>query len=103
MSMEETNPKPAKKKVAKKAAKGKAAAKKTAKKTKKTAGKTRADSNMEALVKLMQRKSGVTLPDLKAAGLTAAADTVVKAAERRGLKVKKRKEEGKRHTIYQAL
>jgi hypothetical protein len=74
------------------------AKKKASKKTtaKKPAAKKapRVGSKVEEALKLMKRANGATLADFAALGFNQPAMAACKAAERRGLKVEIRKEEG---------
>jgi hypothetical protein len=86
-------------------------AKKTSKKTtakkttaKKAVHKARSGGKVDEAIKLMKRANGATLADFAEVEFNQPAMTAVKAAERRGLKVEVRKEEGeyKRYVARQA-
>lgn len=69
--------------------------KKVAKKVaKKTNGNGKQEATREAVIRLLLRKTGATLTDIKEAGLNQAAAAALRMAETRGYKTKSSKEEG---------
>lgn len=64
--------------------------------TKKSAAKKSTTSKVDAAIKLMKRANGATLADFAEIGFNQPAMAAVKAAERRGMKVEVKKEEGAR-------